>query len=487
MSITYTNDNGTIQLGGGGTNPYPRYSVQTSPQMKADHNYGTVFTIAATATYIATGDITSTGARSQDIAGEVAAELLKGGGLGTLTINTVGGGVPLIFTNCRLQDISASEQDDTSQGVLTQEFTATFEAYKMSYGATNSDGFYGNLDDGLLEDFNESWEWSITEQNAFDPSVGDLDRQWQCTYTVSATGRGSTTESGHKIAKDWVTGRTNNIDPLNYQDITGVTTTLDGLDSSGTLPFNKVTSRSEDVAAGSYSESITWVYSKYEAVCVVELSGNFAPREENNTVDVNVTVTGLENDSEGQGSAKYTNALAFYNAKVLNNISGWATTFYNEFISPLLTVSRSLNSNAVSKSFTKNETDGVLTISTSFDDKEISENGILEQSVTITDTNIDGGNEIVAILPVIAKSNGPVIQDMATTGERTRSISLDLTMDQENRASKPTTLANGIIAPYKPTGVTVYYRQNRVEAWNPFSGTYNLSEDYVWTDDEPTN
>ena len=76
---------------------------------------------------------------------------------------------------------------------------------------------------------------------------------------------------------------------------------------------------------------------------------------------------------------------------------------------------------------------------------------------------------------------------MKTTQERSRSITLDLAMNRATRTTKPNGLSF-IETNYKPTLESgSVYRQSKTESWNPNSGAYNLSVDYVWTASAPTN
>ena len=486
MSVSYTNASGTFDLASS-SGPNPRYSISMETQQKSGIAYANRYSISATGTFIATGDITTQGERAKSILDEIAVELIRSGGYGTLTIQSPGGSTSLIFKDCKLLTIDAAEQDESSQGVTTQEFTASFEAYKMQQtSGANDDDFYENLGDGDLDDLNESWDWAITEDYTSDKQESETNRNFTATYTVSATGRGSSSTSGYEAAKAWVQSRVaTNSNPLAAEDLLGNPNTLDGLPPAANYNlYNKITSRNEDTSSGSYSETVSWVVSKHQAGCSVDISGSLDPAGAANTVDVSVTITGYEDNLEGETSSKYSNAKAFYDAKVEPYLPTWAESHYNTFLAPSLTATgRSLNGFVTSKSVSANETDGVITVSATFDDKNVLL-GAVDQNIQITDTNADGGNQIVAIIPVIAKTNGPVIQDMSTTGERTRSISLDLTMDQNNRVTRPDGYAQ--IAAYIPNANPVY-RQNASETWNPFSGAYSLSVDYVWTDNPITN
>ena len=94
-------------------------------------------------------------------------------------------------------------------------------------------------------------------------------------------------------------------------------------------------------------------------------------------------------------------------------------------------------------------------------------------------------NEIVVVIPVLEKVNGPVIQDMKTTNEKVVSVSLDITMGRDYRTDKPgdggTSDPTTIAAAYKPsTSVSGPYQRTKSENWNPYSGSYNLSMEWVY-------
>lgn len=78
-------------------------------------------------------------------------------------------------------------------------------------------------------------------------------------------------------------------------------------------------------------------------------------------------------------------------------------------------------------------------------------------------------------MPVIGKSDGPVIQNMGITNERTRSVSVEIVMAKGNRDSKPVI----DLSSYRPS--TTAYQQNISDSWSPTSGSYNKSIDWVFT------
>lgn len=144
---------------------------------------------------------------------------------------------------------------------------------------------------------------------------------------------------------------------------------------------------------------------------------------------------------------------------------------------------------------TDNETTGTITISTSFNDETPLFEGSTAANVTVDMNNEDGEVQVVAIKPVIGKVIGPVIQNMQVTPERTRTVTLNLVMDRYYRYVVPNgfswidtywkpLLGNYNGGPYNGDPIPVYTR-SRNQNWNPITGAYTATVEYVWTDAIP--
>jgi hypothetical protein len=460
MAVTYsiTGEN-TIVIGGQSTltspqvgvvGPFPRYNISREVLRKDSLYMGEKYniTISGTALIEDSASMLVAGQRQNEIHQIIARILTLDAKKGTLEIAPYGGQTSIIkFTDAILISADSPEQDDTSQGVQSQDYTFVFEATELANSVS---------------------------------------------HTISATARtkvdGAILKSGYIQAKSWVDSRVTALgnDPLlpaGVKDLSrGTAQEVDLEIPTGYTAYNQTNSVQQDILGGSYSLTRSWKASKYKAICTVDLSVNNDQSSENIGIDVSVNVQGLDtSEAMAANSKRYVNAKSFWDG-IKSNVQSWANTFYTGqgFTGTLKTVA-----NTVSEQH--NQTAGSISFSATFDDGEVDFLGAINQSVNITYTNEDGGNQIVAILPVIEKTNGPIIQNMQTTQERSRSITLDLNMDRDNRTLKPNGLSY-IDTNYKPTLATgVVYRQNRVETWNPNSGAYNLSVDYVWTAEEPTN
>ena len=131
--------------------------------------------------------------------------------------------------------------------------------------------------------------------------------------------------------------------------------------------------------------------------------------------------------------------------------------------------------------------------------------GAVSETLGITDTNYytkntasipDGKfpqNEVVAILGVIGKADGPIIQRMSTTQEIKRSVSLEVVMPKSQRKTSaetdagspnygnpvfpPRVAANAVVDNYKPLdGI----QQSKSETWDLAKGSYQVQIEWVY-------
>jgi hypothetical protein len=128
-----------------------------------------------------------------------------------------------------------------------------------------------------------------------------------------------------------------------------------------------------------------------------------------------------------------------------------------------------------SKSIGRNKFSGVITFSYTYNDNNAIVPNALSNSISINYDNEDRDVSIIAIIPIIARQDGPITQDMNTTKERRRSVTIDAVMKKASRLTKPsirTTLEN-----YKPQWN--HKILNWQESWQPINGSYNLNVEWV--------
>ena len=464
--------------------PFPRYSISKEVVVKDTLYIGDNYTINVTGTALITGagvDMLTPGAR-QNALHKIMQRLLEiRGQRGVLIIEPYGGlSNNLQFDNAKLSSVELPEQTDTSQGTQSQEYTFVFEASILSQGNGVDEPDVANL-----SDVNETWEFSLNEGEATQAVKDDVFRNFSVTHTLSATGNptvdGANATSGYVAAKNYVNGRVatlgNNPFGNNVKDFgkgtgqqkiflrTGVNPPQKPLPSY--QAYNQVNSYTQDVLEGTFSVTRNWIASQFPATCTVDVTDGKDQTAEFNTVEVSVNIQGHEtSDPDEETSAKYANADTFYTTYFAENtkLSAFAAAFY--------TAGYTLKSVPRSLSTAHSQTAGTISISATFDDADSVVDDSISSSVTITDNNEDGGNETVAIIPVIQRSLGPIIQDMGTTNERTRTLAVEAQMPRGS--DKPSFGWSS----YKPDNG---YRQNFTESYSVSSGRYSLTVEWVYT------
>ena len=496
----------TITIGGtitAGTDniisgPFPRYTISKELIIKDTLFIGEKYSITVTGTALITGSgisMLTPGARQNKLH-EVMKDMLRiRGQRGTLIIEPYDGGTnteKIRFDDAALLSVELPEQSDTSQGTQSQEYTFTFEATIL-----NPDGeTIAGPDASNLKDVTETWQFNLLEGETTQKEVEDLTgsitdqvyRNFSVTHSLTATGNpvvNKTTpgdmQSGYVAAKNYVTGRLTTLTNNPFSDMVKdfgkggdqQRVFLTGAGEPAPNPptdyiaYNQVNSYIQDILEGTYSVERTWVASRYAATCTVEVVDGKDQTAEFNTVEVSVSIQGHETAGpDATTSKKYQNAYSFYDANFDTSalLSAFAAKFYTGGYT-LKTVPRSLST-------THSQTAGTINIAATFDDADVDVAGAISSSVTCTDNNPDGGNETVAILAVIARAGGPIIQDMATTGERTKSLAVEAQMPRG--ASKPTFGWSN----YAPANG---YRQNFTESYSESTGRYSLTVDWVYT------
>lgn len=522
MAVTYTIPSVTpIVIGGeinpanGLAGPFPRYSISRESISKDTLYIANKYNISITGTALITSSASmlDAGARQNEIHEIIKTILQAESKQGLLEIAPYGGKANILeFQDAVLTNVESPEQSDTSQGVQSQEYTFTFEAYELTVsGSTKDDENYletiANGTFAYLSDVSESWDYNVNEEYSqteySDPDVNPskVFRTYTITHNISATGRsraaGAVVKSGWLQAKQYVDDRIEQLgnDPFStvvtdYSRTTEQEIDLrDKIEDPDIDAYNLHQTYSKDILEGTYSVTRTWTAARQKASSSIELELNEDPTAEFNTISVNVSIAGYEtfegtDKPDRSTSNKYKEAVKlfddYFSKSQLQTI---AQKFYEN---RLPDSTSSIRNEPSSLSQTHNQTDGTISVSATFDDDVVPE-GVLSQSVSINSVNEDGLDQVVAILAVIAKADGPIIQDMKTTKERKRSISMTRVMDRDNRATIPDGYAY-VETYFKPKfsgdGPEVY-RESMTETWNYKSGQYDISVDYVWTDDQP--
>jgi len=491
MAVTFNPVGGdSITIGGtAATGPFPKYSVSTERVEASD---GTLidmtYSISVTGQIIASGDMVDAGARQDSLHEAMIAKLAAMENdipVGTLEIVAYGGRANVLnFNDATLTSISFGEQDDDTAGTQVGDYTFEFTAHKRSSTKTGSSYSLASAE--------ESWDISENAERyyASNDFTNLPSKTYTITHTVSAAGYNKVTDttfndSGWAQAKDWVLSRlvttpattiTQSVAGQDrFTDFQGIymgESSSDFIDLSTDSAYNHSRVAQSDLPGGSYSVTETWYISKLAVTHDFDMSLDTGEDGVTN-ITVNGSIQGLNTSSFATRSEdKITQAEG-----VLDNCLTQAYGLANTFYQATITSATPLSTSEMSKSVSKNRTTGVITYSLSYNDNELESDDTITESLQISDDNEDRSNNVVAIIQIIGKTDGPIFQNMGTTTERKRSASLEWTMKRANRSSKPSADALAAVNAYKPTGA---YQLSKSESWTPSTGGYSLSIEWTY-------
>lgn len=508
MAIIYTISGQQFEIGSGFTyqgaaespaiiNPFPKYSISREYISAGDDSHiGNRYSIAVTGRLIvpSDADVTVDGERQNALHKQMIWHLqtlsAQSHNLGKLEIIPHGGlDKPFIFADARLRNIELPEQDDESSGVLYTDYTFQFEAYLEE--SDNNTSFCLKVNS-----VEESWELSLNEDEVsfYTGSDGTPYKTYTLTHTLSANGiksiNGAATEitPAWKNAAEWVKTRlasspsnpivsdvSNNTDrtvasayfyPTKFDSIASVL--CPDLSGSGYSFYNHIRAPNCNMSEGSYSITETWFISNMPATLEMEIEVN---EEEGGTVTMTLsgTIKGLD------ASAVNSNIVSkISNAEiVLSNINSKAYDILSPYY-PSNTGGFSLQNVVRQKTIGRNKGTGIITFSYTYNDQIVFVPCAISSTLKINDSNLNKEVETIAIIPIIGKINGPIIQDMNTTPESRRSLEINVVMGRDCRNNKPN--LSSIYNSYKLTNSFV---QTFDESWEPYTGAYSLNIEWV--------
>ena len=502
MSIIFTPRSATqIEIGGGtGANipgPFPRYSISREDITLDDGTLlNTKYNISVAGSITATGSYTSEGERQGQLNAVIktlmqtsTGALFTEVGIGKLEITAYGGGTTIEFKDAKVVSIEALEQSEASGGIHYQEYSLQFEAYELA----------GTSLAYSLTSVNESWELGQSDQLTYDSDdyANAPKRSLTLTHTVSAVGLPDATTNNDYAwneAKKYVKDRlvddplTMKMEPLKGLPGPGDSTLKDLLTTEGYSPddfqaTNHVRSINSSMTTGEYGVTDTWVLiNKNASSATIDIEFSFELGEETTNALVastTGTITGLSSISPtATDDNKMTNAEAAW-ATVESDLFTLTKQAFEDSGGP---ASPALKSTELTNNVGKNKNTGTITFSITYNNIDSELEGAISESIQ---EDYSGGAEVVAIIGVILKATGPVIQDMGTITEKRKSVTLTAKMNKDNRADKPTTKAEAVLEDYKPTANEAKYsgpwNDSIQESWNKRTGDYTMTKEWVYT------
>lgn len=382
---------------------------------------------------------------------------------------------------------------------------------------------------GFVEDFQESWsiEPEDGQGNTALPQQEHVTRVYRLSRNISAKGKNITGYEcfgnrppefyrAHEQARRYVVNHIQNSGTTsNHWDDYPAPTSQPAhfLLASGILNLHTIThagynhSRTEnlDITQGTYSVQDTWILSSGNATENYSLSLSASQGDPRHKVSIDGTIRGLTS-IPGSGSVFGGNAVKRQNTSYENAINKYRQiTNFGQFGLTAHTYKRAqnaaggiiLNHVPLSVSLATNEFTGEINYTIEYDDRPLNIiPGVISENISVTD-NYPG--DVFAIIPVIGRATGPVLQYMGTRTEYQRNFSLDLLVQTINQTGvvnprtellqKPSLrepLKTGIInavnaySPGRELGIRKYFVSPPQETWDPKTGRYTLTIDWTY-------
>jgi hypothetical protein len=252
------------------------------------------------------------------------------------------------------------------------------------------------------------------------------------------------------------------------------------LNLNGWSAFNYFRSQQIDEANGKFTVTETWLaYDNTQGtgIQMPPALDDFTVQsrlQSNGITQVTVegTITGLETRDITTGAMIQTRwgaASMYFNSFVFNNILNRAANYSGLLLNPiglLLNVGR-------------NPIQGTISYSAQFDNRRIPMiPGAIEENITVTG---EGGTDVFAVVPVLGRPWGPVLQGINTISEKTLAVNIEATMGSANMLSPfvypPNT--DGIILSFAPIALQVF-RQRDQATFSLENGKYNRQVTFVY-------
>jgi hypothetical protein len=381
------------------------------------------------------------------------------------------------------------EADNMIGPAVSSDDTDTSDV-NVDVGAGNPNEWFQELDatDELyLRDVSETWNLE------FNDAAEDVmpEHAFRLTHSINATGKRHYDGTGllreaWENAKLWVGERL------------GLDTDFANLTQGLNLPsyyggFNHTRSENTNEAAGSYEVTETWILSSGDALEDFTVSTRSSIDTPTTSVSIEGNIAGMETrnlaDYFDVTTDRYTAANTKYTTLAGND------DFFNrcQAYSGL-----SLNNDAADFSIQRNPVNGTVAYNFTYDDRPSScISGALTENIEISDQNVDKTVNVFASIPILGRGEGPILQDINTTTERRRSVSIDVLMPLPTgcptteagvtliMGQAPRTQVDTVISSFSSHLTNVKSANQKFvekddESWNPKTGRYSRNVSWVW-------
>lgn len=374
-----------------------------------------------------------------------------------LSIEPLDGSTPM---TCNPRVISVEIPE--GQWFNTADYTINLEADKISCAVTPTGEA---IFDYYLNDAKEDWAVEMAEpQNEFVAAT------YRVTHNVSAVGRlrfasdGSILNHGWQEASGWVISRLG----IDWNIVSGV-----NLLTGNFLTFDHVRSKNIDELGGSFSVSESWILATSGATEDFSVETKVGTDDGITRVSINGSIQGLDtrDNAFGLTQTKWQSASGAW-----NSIQGQLLTRAQNYSNTSLNIVPSI------RTVTRNPIVGTINYNYEYDTRPSTcIANALSEVITISEQY---AKDVIAIMPVLGRTAGPVLQSIGTVSETTRSLSIEAIMTPTGGCTyanylvpKPSIV--GITGVVRPSATQVYLTEYN-DSWSPSNGRFSANLTWVY-------
>lgn len=222
-----------------------------------------------------------------------------------------------------------------------------------------------------------------------------------------------------------------------------------------------------DVGFNQYEGQITYSFSfnnRTDELVIHEYTVEVRSGRDSNlsTVGISGTITGLKTNDTAARTTKYANASAFW--------STWASQIPIKAAAAVPGVT--LHPVPATQTKGDNSYQGVITYSYEYNTDPIPTiSGAIVQKVTVSNTK---PSRVFAVITVLDRPAGPILQDIGSNKEQSISVSLEVIMARGE--ARPNT--DSVVDAYEPAGTWFVDRDE--ESWDVSTGHYTRTKTFVF-------
>lgn len=239
--------------------------------------------------------------------------------------------------------------------------------------------------------------------------------------------------------------------------------------------YNHVRSENIDKNGGSYSVTESWILSSGTAIEDFNISSSSSSDSNLVSVTIDGSITGFEIKNPSSmllTQSKYSGASIMF-----SSVSGAVYQRARNYSG------KNLNVIPLQSTVSKSPIAGLITYSYQYNDRPANLiAGSLSEIFTVQDSF---GNDVIAIIPVPGRVRGPVLQDIGTTTETTRTVSVEIVMPtpsgdlKQRYANSPYSTIDTLVDGLKPVGYQVFQVENS-PSWDLSTGRFSLNRQWTY-------